>query len=168
MSKIFHLNLFITILVGSLLSSCNGEKENFDVDLSNFKIPNKSLVKNLNTEIADSSKTKNKLIKNELINYRNKSEVLSSVLIGKKDPFSEEGLNLNNLTSDFKLKGFLNTQSNKYVFVSYLNTVGTISEDSIGGLNTNLLPNGAKVIKIDTKFLKLIINFENEKYTFKL
>ena len=44
----------------------------------------------------------------------------------------------------------------------YLNNKGTITEASIGGVNTNLLPNGAKVISIDPKNMKLIINFDNE------
>ena len=41
------------------------------------------------------------------------------------------------------------------------------SEDSIGGSNTNLLPNGAKVIKIDSKKSQLKINFDNEVYIFE-
>ena len=77
-------------------------------------------------------------------------------------------LKVNNLYSDFKLTGFLNTRINKYVFVSYLGQEGTITEESIGGENTNLLPNGAKVLKIDPKKLKLIISFENEDYILEL
>ena len=57
---------------------------------------------------------------------------------------------------------------NKYVFVRYLNNEGTITEESIGGVNTNLLPNGAKVLNIDPKGLKLIINFEDEDYILEL
>ena len=41
-------------------------------------------------------------------------------------------------------------------------------EDSIGGVNTDLLPDGAKVLKIDPKNKKLIINFENEKFIFEM
>ena len=41
-------------------------------------------------------------------------------------------------------------------------------EGSIGGVNTNLLPNGAKVLKIDPKNNQLIINFENEKFIFEM
>ena len=98
------------------------------------------------------------------------STVLSTVQLGKDDPFSEEGIKdkVDNLYSDFKLTGFLNTRINKYVFVSYLGQAGTITEESIGGVNTNLLPNGAKVLKIDPKKLKLIISFENEDYILEL
>ena len=50
----------------------------------------------------------------------------------------------------------------------YLDKEGTITEDSIGGINTNLLPIGAKVIKIDPKSKTTTINFENEILTFEL
>ena len=168
MSKFFHFNLISTIFFTSLLSGCKGGNDNFDIDLSDIKIPNKSEVSSLNPDLSDSSERINKIIKNELINYKTKSEVLKSVMLGKKDPFSEEGLKVNNLTSDFKLTGFLNTEINKYVFVSYLDNEGTISEVSIGGINTNLLPDGAKVIKIDPKNMKLIINFENKNFIFEI
>ena len=56
----------------------------------------------------------------------------------------------------------------KYVFVSYLGIEGTISEDSVGGLNTNLLPNGAIVKTIDSKKRQLKINFNNEDFIFEL
>ena len=39
-------------------------------------------------------------------------------------------------------------QNAKYVFVTYIDKKVTISEDSIGGVNTSLLPDGAKVLKI--------------------
>lgn len=170
MYKFIHIRLIATIFLGFLLSSCKAKNENFDIDLSDFKIPNKTDLKISNTEIPDSSETKNKIIKNELKNYKNKSEVLSSIKLGKDDPFLKENMKgkVYNLYSDFKLTGFLNTRTNKYVFVSYLGNEGTITEESIGGVNTNLLPNGAKVLNIDPKKLKLIINFENKDYILEL
>ena len=170
MFKFFHKNFISYLLLGILVSSCNSKKENFDLDLSNFKIPKKNNEKILNIESPESLVTKKEIIKNELKNYQNKSEILSSIKLGKIDPFSEEGPNdkINNLNTNFKLTGFLNTKNNKYVFVSYLGQTGTITEESIGGKNTNLLPNGAKVLKIDPKKLKLIINFENKDYIIEL
>ena len=56
----------------------------------------------------------------------------------------------------------------KFVFVKYLGIEGKISEKSIGGVNTNLLPQGAKVKNIDTKNLKLTIDYENKNYMFEL
>ena len=170
MSKFIRINLIATIFLGFLVSSCKSENENFDIDLSDFKIPKKTNIKISNPKISDPLKTKNKIIKNELKNYQNKSEVLSSIILGKNDPFSEEGtkVKVNNLNVNFKLTGFLNTKNNKYVFVNYLGKKGVISEDSIGGINTNLLPNGAKVLNIDPKKLKLIINFEDKDYILEL
>ena len=54
------------------------------------------------------------------------------------------------------------------MFVSFQNNNGTITEGSVGGVSTNLLPNGAKVIAIDTQNMKLTINFENKDYILKL
>tara|TARA_Y100001933_G_C18655787_1_gene420579 strand:- start:77 stop:574 length:498 start_codon:yes stop_codon:yes gene_type:complete len=155
--------VLFAILIATVLSSCNSKKENFDIDLSNFKISNQSENKISNPNISESSK-----IKNKLKSYQNESEVLNSLIIGKMDPFSKEGIKVNNLTSDFQLKGFLSTKLNKYVLVSYLGKEGTITSESIGGVNTFLLPNGAKVININPKTLKLIINFENKDYSFEL
>ena len=170
MYKFFHKNFISYLLLGILISSCNSKKENFDLDLSNFKIPPKNNEKILNLESPESYLTKKEIIKNELKNYQNKSEILSSIKIGKIDPFSEEGIKdeVNNLNTNFKLIGFLNTKNSKYVFVSYLGQEGTITEESIGGENTNLLPNGAKVLNIDYKKLKLIINFEDKDYILEL
>jgi len=163
MSKFFQINVFAIIFLISLLSGCNGKSENFEIDLSNFKVTKKNKVKISKPEISSSAKTKNKLK-----SYQNKSEILSSVIFGKIDPFSKEGSKVRNFTSDLKLTGFASTKINKYVFVSYLGRAGTISTDSIGGVNTFLLPKGAKVINIDPKKMKLIINFENEDYIFEL
>jgi len=168
MSKFFQINLITAIAIGFLLSSCSNKNKNFDLDLSNLKRVNKFNRNIRNTEIPASAKTKSNIVKNELINYQNKSDVLNSIKFGKIDPFSEEKVATNNLISSFKLTGILSTKINNYAFVNYLGREGTITADSIGGENTFLLPNGAKVININPKSLKLIINFENKNYIFKL
>ena len=168
MLKFFHLNLVTTFLLGTLLLSCNNKKDNFDIDMSNVKIPKKNILKISTLKETDPANEINELIKNKLKNSPEKSEVLSSVKLGKRDPFSEGEIKTNKLMLDLKLTGFLNTENNKYVFVSYLDNEGTITEDSIGGENTNLLPNGAKVINIDPKNMELTINFEDENFYFGL
>ena len=97
MLKFFHLNLIATILIGTLLSSCNNKKDNFDIDLSNLKIPKKNILKISTLEDTNSAQETNELIKNKLKNYQDKSEVLSSVKLGKRDPFSEGVINVNKL-----------------------------------------------------------------------
>ena len=168
MLNISRLILPLIIVIGTLLSSCNSKSESSEIDLSNYKIPKDNIEKKTNQDKSDSSEKKSELIKNKLINFRKKSEVLSEVDIGKIDPFSEESNEINEFTSIFQLTGFLNTDHRKYAFVSFLNEKGTISEDSIGGVNTKLLPNGAKVISINTKTMKLSINFEDKDYIFEL
>jgi hypothetical protein len=131
-------------------------------------VPNKSAIKISTIDESESLTTKKEIVINELKNYQNKSEVLSAVKFGKQDPFSEGEIESPKLNSNFKLKGLLKTNLNNYVFVSYLGKEGTITETSIGGLNTDLLPDGAKVLKIDPENKKLIIEFQEESYTFEL
>ena len=147
------------------LASCN-VTNNDNFDLSNIKIPPK--IKSSQTDIDSSIINKKDNTINKLVAYPKVSQVLDSSRFGKNDPFSEEKIKINNLTSDFKLTGFLSTKINKYVFVSYLGREGSITTESIGGVNTFLLPNGAKVIKIDPTNMKLIINFENENFIFEM
>ena len=167
MCKFFHKNFIPYLLLGTLLSSCNSKKENFDLDLSSFKIPKKNNEKILNLEKSDSLVTKEEIIKNELKNYPDKSEILSAVKFGKKDLFSEGDIESTNLDSNLKVIGFLKTNTNYYVFVNYLGNEGPITEESIGGLNTDLLPDGAKVLNIDPENMKLTIEIENDNFTFE-
>ncbi len=166
--KLNSSKLVTTFLSVILLSSCQNKQNNFDIDLSEFKIPRKSVNKISNTENLGSSSVENKIIQNKLITYKKKSDVLSSVKIGKKDPFSKGEIKVNKLNSDFKLTGFINTKIKKFALVNYLDNEGTITEGNVGGQNTNLLPNGAKVISINPKNNKLIIFYENKSHTFKL
>lgn len=147
--------------------SCSGSN-NDNFDLSNLKIPPEIKNKTSQTDIKNTIINKKDNIINKLVEYPKVSQILDSAKFGKNDPFSEESIKINNLTSDFKLTGFLSTKINKYVFVNYLGREGSITSESIGGVNTFLLPNGAKVIKVDPKNMKLIINFENENFIFEM
>ena len=165
MKKLILTKAIFFIFILATISSCKQSIQN-DFDFSNIKLPKKitSNDKEIKTNV---NFEKNINIKN-LVPLKDKQVLLSKVKFGKKDPFSEGEIQSNKLNSHFKLKGFLNTEVNKYVFVSYFDNEGTISESSIGGINTNLLPDGAKVIKIDPINMKLIINFENEEYIFDI
>ena len=158
-SKNFILVLFTSIL----LFGCS--QKNNNIDLSNLPVFKPKEVVNTNKDNEDVINSNNEFIK-DLVPFKNKDKVLSQFEFGKKDPFSE--YQVNKLSSDFKLTGFLNTEGGKYVLVYYLGNEGTISENSIGEVNTNLLPKGAKVINIDPKAMRLIINFENENFVFEL
>ena len=67
------------------------------------------------------------------------STFLNSVKIGKKDPFAKEA-EVKKIASILKLTGFADTGIDKYVFVSFQKNNGTITEGSVGGVSTNLLP----------------------------
>ena len=155
------------ILFSSLfLVACSQKNNNIDIDLSNLPKPKKN---NINDQLEkDTDIEANKLFIKELEPFEAREKLLSEFKFGKKDPFSTGETQLNQFSLDFKLTGFLNTNMQKYVFVSYLGNEGTISENSIGGLNTNLLPSGAKVVNIGTKKKQLKIIFENEDFIFKL
>ena len=156
--------LLLVIISPIFLIGCSQNKI-IDTDLSNLPKPNKdkivTKVNQTNIEPID------KKFISDLVPLKDREQVLTNYKYGKKDPFSED-FQINNLSFDFKLKGFLTTQNNKYVFVNYRDKEGVITEDSIGGVNTSLLPDLAKVIKIDPKNKKLIILYDNEEFVLML
>ena len=164
------IKTLLLIFGSTMLFSCSPKNNNLDFDFTTLK-KSKEIKVNDNV-IKDKDVIKTTLEKNafiqDLVPLKNTQEILNKTKFGKKDPFSEGESQSNKLNSNLKLIGFLNTEINKYVFVSYLDNEGTIKEDSIGGVNTDLLPNGAKVIKIDPKNMKLIIYFENENFNFEM
>lgn len=149
-----------------LLNSCSPRTNIIDFDPSTLPKPKK--IKITEKEKKESINILEKDYISNLKPLKDRDQILSKFKYGKKDPFSESDVQLNKLSSDLKLTGFINTEFEKYVFVNYLGNEGTISEKSIGGVNTNLLPESAKVINIDTKRLELIINYENKNFIFEL
>tara|TARA_B100000963_G_C22246782_1_gene502436 strand:+ start:91 stop:588 length:498 start_codon:yes stop_codon:yes gene_type:complete len=165
MLNISRLILPLIILIGTLLSAYKNKNNNTNLDLTDSKIRNNIVVKNLKPK---GKEIKEEINNNKLLKYKDQSEVLNFVKIGKKDPFSRKLTEANILESVIQLTGFLSTDYGKYAFVNYEDKKGAIREESIGGVNTNLLPNGAKVISISPKSKKLTINFDNKDYIFEL
>ena len=165
MKNNIRLKLLSSTFALSLLFSCASKDSNIDFDFTTLKKTKK--IELNNKDLNEINHEKNILIK-DLVPLKNKQEILSKIKFGKKDPFSEGEIQSNKILKDLKLTGFLNTQNNNYVFVSYLDNEGTITEDSIGGVNTTLLPNGAKVINIDPKNMQLTISFDNENFIFEM
>ena len=161
----------LAICSSTLLFSC-AQKNKIDFDFSTLKKSNKVKVNKNDDKDKDKDKDKDILASNlfikDLVPLKNKQEILSNIKFGKENPFSKGEIKVNKLSSNFKLTGFINTKIKKYAFVSYLDNEGTIMEGYIGGGNNNLLPNGAKVISINPKNKKLIINYENKDFIFKL
>ncbi len=169
MKNYIKLKFTFAIFASTLLFSCARKNNDVDFDFSTLK---KSIkVKAIENSDNDENKKDNPesiLFIKDLVPLKNKQEILSNIKFGKEDPFSKRKIIINKLNSDFKLTGFINTKIKKYAFVSYLDNEGTIMEGYIGGENNNLLPNGAKVISINPKNKKLIINYENKDFIFKL
>ncbi len=158
--------LLVLTLTPLLLVSCSSADNN-DFDTSNLKIPQKNTLKISEQDNSNYSQTITANLEEKFLPYKEKSEVINSVKIGKKDPFAKEA-EVRKLSSILKVTGFADTGIDKYVFVSYQKNNGTITEGSVGGVSTNLLPNGAKVIDIDTQNMQLTINFEKKDYILKL
>ena len=156
----------LLLIISSIFFSSCSQKNSLDIDLSDLPKPKNNTI--TDTLEKDIDYDDNQLLIKDLISFENNEKLLSKYKFGKKDPFSKNENKLNSFSSNFKLTGFLNTEIEKYVFVSYLGNKGSISENSVGGLNTNLLPNGAQVINIDPKKGRLKISFDNEHYIFEL
>ena len=158
---------FILIFFTSIfIFSCSQKNNIIDFDISD--LPKSKKIKTAEKVPKALTQEENKKFIKDLDIFQSKDKLLSKVNIGKKNPFSRRENGLNQFSSNFKLTGFLNTETKQYVFVSYLGSEGTITVDSVGGLNTNLLPNGAKVITIDSQQRQLEISFDNEDYIFEL
>ena len=160
------VKIVFAFLASLWLISCGNNTTN-DIDFDFSTLKTSKIKTNVDDENKKGGQPDKESFTEELVPYKNNKEILSITKFGKKDPFSK-GIQVNKLNLNLKLTGFLNTNNDKYAFVRYLNNKGTITEASIGGVNTNLLPNGAKVINIDPKNMKLTIKFENEDFVFEL
>ena len=151
---------FLLFLKSTLLFGCSQKNNNVDLDLSNLPVIKQK-------EVLNTDKNKKETISNndeffeDLETFKSKDNLLSRFKFGKKDPFSPGNTQFNEFSSNFELTGFLNTEGEKFVFVKYLGNEGIISEDSVGGLNTEFLPAGAKVININPqnqeKYIKVLM-----------
>ena len=148
--------LIFTFIFIFLTSSCNGNNED-NFDFSDFKIP----AKELKTEEKSSQTEQIKSIKYNLEALKERDEILSSTKFGKKDPFSLNS-DISGELSIVKLKGFITISDKNYAIIKYLDNEGPLLVESIGGVNTNLLPKGAviKEIRPNEGYVKITNNSE--------
>ena len=71
-------------------------------------------------------------------------------------------------SEDLKLTGILSTKKESLAFVRYNEKSGVLKVGEIGGIDTNLLPEGYKSILIDKSKGQLVIKYKNEKYILKI
>ena len=88
--------------------------------------------------------------------------VLSEIKLGRKNPFLPVNKDSDNFTSNFKLKGFISLNNKNYALIEFLDNEGNIDINSIGGANTELLPNGAMVKEINPLNETIKILFDEE------
>ena len=140
-NKIFLKKLLIIVSISFAMSSCSKKETTDNFDFSNFRPPiRKAEIVKDNSEVIQEIK-----VKNELLPLKKRKEISSSLKYGKGDPFALESNSNNNLSLNLILKGFISISEENYALIKYLGEEGTINENSIGGLNTKYLPNGAEV-----------------------
>ena len=122
--KIILLSSFIL-----LLSSCSKKESYEDFDLSGLRnqIQN-SKVKN--EETKESISYENEVKELELIKYKDRKEIISSIDFGKNDPFSLNNTNSPDILYGIKLKGFISSPEKHYAIINYLGNEGSINESS--------------------------------------
>ena len=163
MKKYSKKNLLIAFTGIILISGCSKSSSNYDLDLSDFQntIPQPAKSIDNQNEIIQESKE----VELNLISLDKKEDITSSIKYGKKDPFSSFGNDSNRSIPDFKLKGFISLNNKDYAFVEYKNNEGILDIDSIGDINTKLLPPNAVVKNINPSLETININLDDENYT---
>ena len=154
----------ILISLTLIISGCSGNK-NDDFDLSNLKLPIKKS-KELNKSNIETIDKKN--IINKLIPLKDRNKLLTDITYGKDDPFSALDKKSNNFNLNLQLKGFISIENKNYALVKFNNAEGIVNINSIGGLNTKLLPNKASIINIDPEQELFSFEVEGSIYKFKL
>lgn len=163
MNKKYYKNIILAFTGSLLLVGCSGKPKNNDLDLSGFIKPIQQPDQKI--EKPSSSKEQSKEINPKLISLDKKEEIVSSVKYGKKDPFSPLGSESIKLISEFKLKGFISFRDEDYALVEFKNQEGVIDINSVGDINTKLLPPKAFVNKINPYEEIIKITIEDEEYT---
>tara|TARA_Y100001968_G_scaffold307704_1_gene325758 strand:- start:973 stop:1449 length:477 start_codon:yes stop_codon:yes gene_type:complete len=95
---------------------------------------------------------------------------VESIKVGRDDPFLPAQNNSNQLylPESFDYLGQIYTNKKLGAFVNFLNNSGTIYIGEIGGVDTNLLPDGWLVESIDNKNETLTLSFKESKVTLSI
>ena len=151
----------ILICLTLIISACSGNKGQDNFDFSEINIRPKPK----NSKISTVKETTNSLkIKSHLISLDKKDEIFKSIKYGKKDPFTSSGAIDSNLLLNLTLKGLISTSNENYALVNYLGKEGTITKNSIGGINTKFLPVGAKVKNFNFSDSEITILFDDKEF----
>lgn len=157
--------ILILLLFLPLLGSCKKKADNFDIDISKLNLPKKVIGSQINDSDIKSDK---ELIINKLKALKTKDEVINKIEFGRKDPFSPNNIGSKKLISNFQLKGFISVQENHHALVNYEGKTGFININSVGGLNTKMLPKKAFIKDIIPSQEIINLSVEGEIYTIEL
>ena len=164
MKKKLLKNFLIITSIFISISACSKNESNYDIDFSNFKPPNKKskLAKDDDKVITEIE------VVNKLLPLKKRNEISSSINYGKKDPFSLLDNESNEFITNLKLKGFVSLNNKDYALIEFQNQQGIININSIGGLNTKLLPKKVFVKEINPSKEEINLSLEGKIYTLKL
>lgn len=162
MNRNYSKNIILLVLSTLLISNCGNSSNDKDLDLSSFRRTVKENSQNTDKNIK--SKSEQKDVEVKLIPLDKRIDVSNSMKFGKKDPFSSFENETSKLISDFKLKGFISLENKNYALVEFKDQEGLIDIDSVGDINTKLLPPKAYVVNILPKQEKINLMIEGENY----
>ena len=166
MHKILSNKIFIALVGIFLISACSGKSKKDDFDLSGFIKPIPQVPQNEGK--ADKPNFEQKEVELKLIPLKDKKEISDSIKFGKKDPFSVSDNHSNKIIDDFKLKGFISLEQKVHALVEYKKQKGIINLNSVGGINTKMLPKKALVKEINPTEERINLLIEDEIYSIKL
>ena len=144
---IYRSNLLLFLLITGCASSVDQPSQSL------ITLP--SPRENINKRIIDKKVSQLSLLPN-------KERVLTTVSLGKEDPFTEVSDADHQFKNSVILKGIISDGIKDYAIISYYGNTGAIKEGEIGGKTTQLIPDGLKVEKISVKQRSVILS-RNQK-----
>lgn len=147
-----HRFFFIFLFLSPLFISCSSKPTLVNEILAPPKFPKEFLTI---PESTDDPK---------LISLLSVDEKHKDITFGRKDPFlppqSEGELLL--VPNSFRYHGQISSANTINAFVSYRDQRGTVKPGDVGGENTDLLPNGWTILKLDADTKVLTLGYEDQ------
>ncbi len=164
MYKLISKQILMALMGILLIAGCSGKSKKDDFDLSGLKIPKK----NISLEIDKLKKEEKIEVELKLIPLETREEFSSSIKYGKNNPFSVSDSESNKLIDNFELKGFISFEKRDFALVEYKNQRGIININSVGGVNSSILPMNTFVNDINPSQEKINLSIDGQIYTIKL
>ena len=157
--------ILISTIIATSVSSCSREKESFDIDITKLNLPKPKIEPKEKDLKIESEK---ELTSYKLQSLKRKDEIINNINYGRDDPFSKTDGDTKQLIANFHLKGFISIKGDNFALVNYQNESGVININSVGGLNTKLIPNEGFVKEINPQNEEIILVVNEENFNIKL